>query len=103
MFRHGDILIVPSTVPDVTKTVRRRNGRLVLAEGEATGHAHTITSKHAKLVTAEQADELRMWLLVTAPVELEHQEHATLTIPPGEYEVRRQREYSPEEIRTVAD
>ena len=38
-----------------------------------------------------------------AMVALQHDEHATINLPPGSYIVRRQREYSPEEIRRVAD
>jgi len=55
--------------------------------------------------TSEEAEELRLWLLVTAPepVALTHEEHATLLVPPGTYEVRRAREYTPEAIRSVAD
>lgn len=32
-----------------------------------------------------------------------HQEHGPITLPPGNYRVQIQREYSPEEIRNVAD
>ncbi len=32
-----------------------------------------------------------------------HEEHGPVTLPPGDYEVTIQREYSPEEIRNVAD
>jgi hypothetical protein len=39
---------------------------------------------------------------MSAP-QLQHAEHATQTIEPGVYRVVRQREYSPEEIRRVAD
>lgn len=106
LIRQGDVLLVPVTAfpPDV-RLVARENGRAVLAHGEVTGHHHSISHPDVTLVTRQEADELRMWLTVTAPgpVELEHQEHSTLLVPPGLYEVRRQREYSPEEIRRVAD
>ena len=38
-----------------------------------------------------------------APVALEHDEHETIQLPPGDYRIIRQREYSPEAIRNVAD
>ena len=78
---------------------------MVLAHGEITGHHHSILEQDVQLVSTEQADELRMWLRVTAPdpVALTHQEHATIMLPPGNYEVRRQREYTPERIVNVAD
>lgn len=106
LIRQGDVLLVPvDSIPADARPVGRENGRVILARGEVTGHHHSIAHPDVTLVTAEQADELRMWLQVTAPepVELEHQEHSTLAVPPGLYEVRRQREYSPEEIRRVAD
>lgn len=106
LIRQGDVLLVPvAGAPDDTTPVKRERGRVILAYGEATGHHHSIRHPDVTLVTREQADELRMWLTVTAPepVELEHQEHDTLLVPPGTYEVRRQREYAPEGIRNVAD
>ncbi len=106
LIRHGDVILIPvAQAPFGAKTVRRTRGRIILAEGEVTGHAHVIEAEDVKLVSSEEAEELRLWLLITAdePVALMHEEHATLLIPPGTYEVRRAREYSPEAIRTVMD
>jgi hypothetical protein len=46
-----------------------------------------------------------VFLTVSAdgPAALAHDEHATIMLPPGNYRIVRQREYSPEEIRDVAD
>lgn len=106
IYRQGDVLIVPgATIPAGTTKVKREHGRVVLAHGEVTGHHHSIAERGVQLVSKEEADELRMWMTVTAPdpVELTHQEHDTILIPPGTYEVRRQREYAPGGIRNVAD
>lgn len=106
LIRQGDVLVVPvETIPDGCRPVSLDAGRVILAYGEVTGHAHAIVSPDVQLVTDEQADELRMWLTVTAPepVELRHDEHDTLLIPPGLYRVIRQREYSPSGLRNVAD
>jgi hypothetical protein len=65
----------------------------VLAEGEATGHAHVIESERASL----HASWDDTWFLRVddgEPVLLVHQEHDPLVIPAGAYEVRRQREYT---------
>ena len=35
--------------------------------------------------------------------ELKHEEHATITLPPGNYRIRRQREWTAENVRIVAD
>ena len=106
MIRQGDVLIVPADIiPDRCTPVPLDNGRVVLAYGEATGHAHVIVHPDVTLVSDEQAGELRMWMTITAPepVELLHDEHDTLLIPPGTYRVIRQREYTPEGLRNVAD
>ncbi|HEY8723470.1 MAG TPA: hypothetical protein VIL92_06375 [Gaiellaceae bacterium] len=106
-YRQGDVLLIPiAKIPTNAKSVKHENGRLILARGEVTGHHHSIAKQAGvELVTAEQATELRMWLTITTgePVALTHQEHATIMLPPGQYERRIQREYSPEQIRNVAD
>lgn len=104
MFRQGDVLVVPvEEMPADLKKVPLEGGRLVLAHGEVTGHAHVVEGP-AELFTPADVDDLeRRFLRVEQEVELVHDEHSTITLPPGDYEVRRQREYSPEEIRQVAD
>ena len=106
LIRQGDVLLIPTDrIPANTTPVPRDAGRVILAYGEATGHAHAIDHDDAQLVTTEQAGELRMWLQVTAaePVALVHDEHDTLMVPPGLYERRIQREYTPEGLRNVSD
>ena len=103
MIRQGDILLIPADTM-IGTPVPLEHGRVVLAHGEATGHTHSISARDdITLVTLEQAGELRMWLTLDAPAELEHQEHDTLTVPPGTWEIRRQREYRRGELQRVAD
>lgn len=106
-YRQGDVLLVPvDNIPSAAKLGKPEHGRWILAHGEVTGHHHSLLVEDGvELVTAQEADELRMWLSVTTaePVPLEHQEHDTIPVAPGLYEVRRQREYSPEAIRNVQD
>jgi len=102
MMRQGDVLIVP--VKKIPKGNRvgcdRDRGRLILAHGEATGHAHAIASPNASLFEVAG----KVYLSVDGDcVTLDHEEHAKITLPRGDYEIIRQREYSPEEIRNVAD
>jgi hypothetical protein len=106
--RQGDVLLIPiSRIPKNTKPVAREDGRLILAHGEITGHAHAILDERAELVTSDQAAELEaMFLLVHGEesVSLVHEEHGTIEIPAdGPYEVRRLREYAPERSRQVQD
>ena len=105
ILRQGDVLLIPvDTIPDGTKTVSRdQRGRLVLAEGEITGHAHAIVDESCELVTADEAAELYLLVHGTEPVDLLHEEHATISVPPGQYERRILREYSPEATRPVYD
>lgn len=99
--RQGDVYLRRvEEVPAGAKPVERDGGRVVLAYGEVTGHAHAIADEHVELL--ETADGARL-LVAETEAFLRHEEHDTVTIPPGIYEVRRQREYTPEAIRTVAD
>ena len=104
LMRQGDVLLKPvEHVPANTRPVAREDGRLILAHGEATGHAHAIAEESAELVSAEGAAELYLLVHGHQPVSLAHDEHDTIKVDPGAYEVVRQREYTPEQIRTVAD
>ena len=104
MFRQGDVLIIPvAKLPANLENVDRENGRIVLAHGEVTGHAHAIKDQRAALFRDPKLAAIFMHVTGDAPVALEHEEHSTIQVPPGDYRVIRQREYSPEEIRNVAD
>jgi hypothetical protein len=57
MYRQGDVLIIPVySVPGNLAPVARENGRIVLADGEATGHAHAIRAEGAALFPRSRAD-----------------------------------------------
>jgi hypothetical protein len=103
MYRQGDVLIIPvESIPARLEPVAREGGRVVLAYGEVTGHAHAIKAEGAALF--RDPNLVAVFMTVTGdPVALEHDEHSTIVIPPGDYRVIRQREYTPEEIRNVAD
>jgi hypothetical protein len=102
--RQGDVLLVPITeIPKAAKRASSKHRRLVLAEGEVTGHHHSIAERPGvELLEVPSQNELFL-LVKEGDALLEHQEHATITLKPGAYRVIRQREYSPEEIRQVAD
>lgn len=102
MFRQGDVLIVAvSKIPADAREVPRSKRGVVLAEGEVTGHAHRIPSRSAKLYRTEMDAR---FMRVTAPVALNHEEHSTVKIPPGNYRVTIHTEYQPGELpRQVAD
>ena len=102
MFRQGDVMIVEVERTESTLAqVDRENGRIVLAHGEVTGHAHAIASSDAMLFM--DAKTLDRYLDVKAPVTLDHEEHSRIELPSGFYRVTIQREYRPEGIRKVLD
>lgn len=106
--RQGDILIIPvakRNVPKGLEPVKRDDrGRLVLAEGETTGHCHAILDDPATLFRQSDMDEMAdRFLRVEEEVALVHEEHGTIALPEGDYIVRHKREYTPEEIVRVAD
>ena len=91
--------------------IPRDNGRVILAYGEVTGHAHAITSKSATLHAQKgsdvsDADALRMGtriLSARAEVALTHEEHDRIDVPRGEWGVRIQRQYDEGVSRPVED
>lgn len=98
-YRQGDVLIIPvDSIPQGKKQTKR----IRLANGEVTGHHHSIFDQGA-VGYADDEESLTEFLDVSTPVELEHQEHDTITIGPGKYRSVIQSEYTPQEIRRVAD
>lgn len=104
LYRQGDVLIRRvSTIPNTAKTpVPKDGGRVILAYGEVTGHAHAVIGPVEFLAT-DLAEMNRRFLKVEKEAQVVHEEHDTITLPPGLYEVRRQREYAPEAPVWVAD
>lgn len=97
-FRHGDVMVEEAeSLPDML----RKAQHTILAHGELTGHCHRIAETGA----ADLYDTPDgMFLHVTADsASLVHDEHDMITLKNGIYRIWRQREYSPEEVRTIRD
>lgn len=103
MARQGDVLIVQvDKLPTETKDIPRDNrGRVVLAEGEVTGHAHAIHDKRVRFMADARGSG--QYLDVKERASVVHEEHGAINLPKGFYEIRRQREFDAGEIRRVAD
>ena len=104
LYRQGDVLI--RAIPEDAVTARHveSNGRIILASGEITGHHHAIAG--TSTVSLLEDDQGSRYLRVREPAQVRHPEHAPIELPPGAYEVIRQREYSPRldlKARYVAD
>lgn len=122
MYRQGDVII--ERIDEIPSTAQRmkpkRGQRIVLAYGEATGHHHSIDIRDADWWRASSdaakapppagpqgpvngPDLDVQFLDVKTSATVTHQEHAAIVLPAGKYRVIQQKEYSPEEIRRVAD
>ena len=99
-YRQGDVLLIPvDFVPTEAVQEDTPEGRVVLAYGEVTGHAHAIDVLLAK--TFHNGEH--RYLVVTDGAILRHEEHSPLCLAPGAYRVQLQREYEPAGIRRVID
>jgi hypothetical protein len=99
--RHGDVVIVRD---DSAPTEGKKDARGVVAEGEATGHAHRVD--RAKVLRV--VDDLVQRTVVVpfrakSPAKISHEEHTTQVIPPGKHRTGIQRQYSPDGWRQVQD
>jgi hypothetical protein len=92
-YRQGDVLLVEAPVPHGTHASEQTTeGRWILAHGEATGHAHAIAETAPARVYRAGG---KRYLHASDTVELVHEEHGPISIAPGTYRVRIQREYVP--------
>lgn len=119
MYRHGDVLLIKvDGLPDIP--LKKKKGKVIL-EGEVTGHAHRLKG-NAKILgiaqdIADKANEpiyvidgedikgtgIIGYAVIDGDTDLVHEEHKTITLPTGIYQIRRQREYDENTIRFVQD
>ena len=111
MAAQGDFVIFRiNEIPKDTVALASENGVYTVAHSE-TGHNHVMTQEHVKAYKETKItndnDLFRLFVAVEAPTEIQHlrsfDTHETLLVPPGNYEVRRQREYVAEGFRKAAD
>lgn len=134
--RQGDVLLTKvASIPAGCTEVPYDKGRIVLAYGEVTGHAHAIADHHVAHGSKPAGDDVERangigptaaaeiaeaaiarakarllvaptgerFLEVSEAVTLRHEEHTEHVIPPGFYQLPVQVEYTPAELRRVAD
>ena len=108
-FRQGDIFLnkcdkVPELDEETYLAVEgaSQDDLIILAHGEATGHKHAIKND-GRAILMKAKDENKFYLMIVKDTELNHEEHATINLPAGNYEVIRQREYTATANRWVAD
>lgn len=102
-FQQGDVIVERVDTVPTGEAVPPENGRIILAKGEATGHAHAIEDI-AGIRFIKGADG-NHYLVLPEGRDLVHQEHKTVKLPPGSYRVRQVREYDhfAEETRRLRD
>lgn len=105
----GDVMLIPvAELPsDGHGLAKTENGAFIVTHSE-TGHHHVVMERPGVQMFQDTMDLFRSWLVVEdQPVDLEHlrstDTHETIRLDPGVWEIRRQREYSPEGWRRAAD
>lgn len=98
LYRHGDVLIrsiasLPARVQPLAGTT--------LAHGEVTGHSHRLAQVHAVQLWG-QGNTLFLEVKENSAT-LIHEEHRSIELPRGIYQVWKQREYRPDAFVEVAD
>lgn len=102
----GDVLIRRvESIPASAKPVAPQGQHVIVTHSE-TGHHHVMERDCVELYQ-DASNPLIAWLKVNRPATLVHHRphdtHEPIQFTPGCYEVRRQREYTPEGWRRVAD
>jgi hypothetical protein len=98
MWRHGDVLIAAA---DSIPSEARKRPNLTLAYGEITGHSHRV--KESGAAELWESGGILFLKVVNENATLIHEEHNPIVLPRGLYRVWRQREYTPQQIRQIAD
>jgi hypothetical protein len=106
--RHGDLSFHPITeIPKDAEKINH-NGKFVLARGEHTGHAHVLTLDKPEELKIFKDATGRMFFAIsekTRNAVITHEEHKTIVLAPGIYEMKHEREfdYCLNETRRVVD
>ena len=103
-YRQGDVYIesvevLPVGCTAMAPTERAGHSVHVLAEGEATGHAHWVGAGEGVAMlrsNPEFIDPLTIgYLAVPSVARVMHDEHAPISLPAGNYRVIQQRRFAP--------
>jgi hypothetical protein len=105
--RQGDVMFLQiRTLPKGERT-KRSTG--IVAAGEATGHHHRLTVEDQDVADVLEIGKGLFVHVSESGVSIKrgatfvHEEHAPVTLPPGNYKVVVQREYQPQGIVRVVD
>jgi hypothetical protein len=91
MYRQGDLLIIEANnVPEEAVKLNTLN----ILGSSVTGHVHKLTKNSSVVYSHTPTWDRRgnFYLIIKEPDKLVHEEHKSIDLPVGVYEVRRQRE-----------
>jgi hypothetical protein len=111
LYAQGDILFERIDDAPVSGQILRAadRGAVVVAEGELTGHHHTllgsVTFYRDDALARDIPDKLYLGHLAVkgSGARLVHEEHAPINLEQGTYRVRRQRQLEPSDDGIVGD
>ena len=100
IYQQGDVLLTKIDSLPLGNKVERKERGYILAEGEATGHAHVI-EEEIEMVEKDGT----LYIGCKADTVVKHEEHKHITIEPGNYQISIIQEYDHflEEAKKVAD
>lgn len=90
-FRHGDIDLIE--VDKIEGEIIKHKSSFVLAEGETTGHKHVIQTSNPNDLEILKTSDGRYFFNLKSEGTVSHEEHNTIKIAPGKYEMKREREF----------
>lgn len=105
IIRQGDVnLVRVDALPEGLEDITPASGRVVLLNGEATGHAHADYDRRIRVFARSKKAERPEYLRVVETAYLKHEEHTTVAIPAGLYRMPPQVEHTDDdEPRVVED
>jgi len=101
-FRQGDILL--REIEEVPTGDLEIVDDGVLALGETTGHSHQVQMSKGVQLLRDPKTKI-MFIVATTIAIVTHEDHGTLKLPAGAYQVtqQRQRGYAPRTVRQIQD
>lgn len=105
--RQGDVLLVDAAYRGDKfvsgQPVESADGRIVLAFGEVTGHAHVVAAGDRAKKPVLRDVQAERYLQVLSEATIRHEEHSPIILREGRYQQAFQTEEQGEEVRRVAD
>jgi len=95
-YRHGDLLFlkvdeVPSEFRRFKISPKKHSRGVIVAEGEKTGHHHTLEAAKSYFNYEWRGGRIS-FVEIDVPTKVEHEEHGTITLDPGLYQINFQKE-----------